>query len=140
MAVRIAERGKNGMQENGRVEELAAGLKALVIMGMDAAAAILARTLPQLAQQNDAGKAALLDHFSRYLDLAGLDSAAESPGAVSSQVRRCCMLDLLQQPGNLHQLYCCNTLLPVLTSCMVQALSSLTSNHIVPDACELATV
>lgn len=67
-------------------------MKALVMMGMDAAAAILARTLPQLAQQNDAGRAALLDHFSRYLDLTGLDRAQESPEGSGSQVGCCIML------------------------------------------------
>ena len=69
-----------------RVEDLAAGLKALVVMGLDAPAAVLARTLPQLASQNDAGKAPLLDHFLRYLDLAALDRA-EPSAASTKQVR-----------------------------------------------------
>ncbi|KAK9837553.1 hypothetical protein WJX74_000015 [Apatococcus lobatus] len=85
-----------GAEEDARVEELAAGLKALVMLGMDAAAAILARTLPQLAQQNDAGKAALLDHFSRYLDLAGLDRAQEAPQSTSNQEQQQELQSLLQ--------------------------------------------
>ena len=74
------------------MEDLAAGLKALVVMGMDSAAALLARTLPQLAHQNDAAKAALLDHFCRYLDLTALDEAQAAPDMPSMQASCTCCL------------------------------------------------